>query len=197
LDAAVINGAGTSGTHLGILNVASINSVTYTDATPTVPELWPKLADMTRQIVSQRFTGPTGICMTPLAWGWILSERDTAGRPLVDMNGTGNNAAAVGTAPMYEGSAGLLFGVPVYLSGGIPSNLGGGTNETRIIAADFRDLVLLEDENNAPAQLRFDEPLSNSLGVRLLAYGYSAFVGGRQPKAISVVSGTGLILPAL
>jgi hypothetical protein len=155
------------------------------------------MADAVRQVVSQRFTGPTGICMTPLCWGWILSERDTAGRPLVDMNSTGANAAAIGNPPMYEGSAGTLFGVPVYLSGGIPSTLGAGTNETRVVVADFRDLVLLEDASNAPAQLRFDEPLSNSLGVRLLAYGYSAFVGGRQPKAISVVSGTGLILPAL
>jgi hypothetical protein len=135
--------------------------------------------------------------MTPLAWGWMMSVVDTTGRPLVDLLGTGNNAAAVGGQPMYEGAAGRMFGVPVYLSGGIPSNLGAGTNETRIIAADFRDLVLLEDESNAPAQLRFDEPLSNSLGVRLLAYGYSAFAGGRQPKAISVVSGTGLVLPAL
>jgi HK97 family phage major capsid protein len=197
LDAAVINGAGSAGTHLGILNVAAINTITYTDATPTVPELWPKAADAVRQVVSQRFTGPTGICMTPLCWGWILSERDTAGRPLVDMNSTGANAAAIGNPPMYEGSAGTLFGVPVYLSGGIPSNLGAGTNETRIVVADFRDLVLLEDQSNAPAQLRFDEPLSNSLGVRLLAYGYSAFAGGRQPKAISVISGTGLIVPAL
>jgi HK97 family phage major capsid protein len=197
LDAAVVNGAGTSGTHLGILNVGSITTITYTDATPTVPELWPKMADMARQVVSQRFTGPTAICMTPLCWGWMLSVVDTTGRPLVDLLGTGNNAAAVGGQPMYEGAAGRMFGVPVYLSGGIPANLGAGTNETRIIAADFRDLVLLEDESNAPAQLRFDEPLSNSLGVRLLAYGYSAAALGRQPKAISVVSGTGLILPSL
>jgi HK97 family phage major capsid protein len=197
LDAAVINGAGTSGTHLGILNVGSITTITYTDATPTVPELWPKLADMARQVVSQRFTGPTAICMTPLCWGWMMSVVDSTGRPLVDLLGTGNNAAAVGGQPMYEGAAGRMFGVPVYLSGGIPANLGAGVNETRVIAADFRDLVLLEDESNAPAQLRFDEPLSASLGVRLLAYGYSAFAGGRQPKAISIVSGTGLILPAL
>lgn len=57
--------------------------------------------------------------------------------------------------------------------------------------------MLFEDESQAPAQLRFDEPLANTLTVRLVAYGYSAFAGGRQPKAISVVSGTGLIVPAL
>jgi hypothetical protein len=31
----------------------------------------------------------------------------------------------------------------------------------------------------------------------LVAYGYSAFAAGRQPKAISVLAGTGLITPAL
>jgi hypothetical protein len=39
LDAAVINGAGTSGTHLGILNVGSITTVTYTNATPDSPRI--------------------------------------------------------------------------------------------------------------------------------------------------------------
>jgi hypothetical protein len=34
-----------------------------------------------------------------------------------------------------------------------------------------------------------------SLGVQYVAYSYSAFAAGRQPKAISVISGTGLILP--
>lgn len=32
--------------------------------------------------------------------------------------------------------------------------------------------------------------------MRLVAYGYSALASGRQPKAISVISGIGLILPA-
>lgn len=62
--------------------------------------------------------------------------------------------------------------------------------------ADFRDAILFED-SAAPAQLRFEKVLSGTLQVRLMAYGYSGFAGGRQPKAISVVSGTGLILPAL
>jgi hypothetical protein len=31
----------------------------------------------------------------------------------------------------------------------------------------------------------------------LIAYGYSAFSGGRQPKSISVLAGTGLITSAL
>jgi len=40
LDVQVVNGSGAAGQVTGILNVAGINAVTYTDATPTLPELW-------------------------------------------------------------------------------------------------------------------------------------------------------------
>lgn len=197
LDAQVIFGTGTSGQHTGLLTVAGTTTITYTDATPTVGELWPKIADAVRKVVSQRYTGPTALILHPLTWGWLMAQVDSSGRPLVDFTGKGSNPTAVVSAPTYDGSAGTLFGVPVFLSGNVPTNLGAGTNETAIIAADMRDTILFEDASQAPAQLRFDGPLSSTLGVRLLAYGYSALAAGRQPTAISKVVGTGLILPAL
>lgn len=197
LDAQVISGTGAAGQHTGLLTVAGTNSVTYTDATPTVAEMWPKIADAVRKVASQRFTGATAVIMHPLTWGWIYAQVDSSGRPLVDFHGRGQNPTAIAGPPQYDGAAGSLFGVPVYLSGNVPTNLGAGTNETAIIAADMRDVILLEDPSQAPAQLRFDSPLSSTLGVRLLAYGYSALASGRQPGAISKVTGTGLILPAL
>ena len=39
------------------------------------------------------------------------------------------------------------------------------------------------------------EVLSGTLQVRLQVYAYSAFIPGRQPKAISKINGTGLIAP--
>ncbi len=80
------------------------------------------------------------------------------------------------------------------LDGSVPTNLGGGTNETVVIFADLRDVYLFEDSSAAPAQLRFDQPLADTLTVRMVSYGYSALVAGRLPSAISVVTGTGLIL---
>ncbi|WP_371547970.1 phage major capsid protein [Streptomyces sp. NBC_00554] len=200
LDTQLINGSGASGQHTGVLNVVSINGITYTDASPTIPELWPKLADAAGQVMGQRFTGPTAFAMRSNVWAWILAQVDTAGRPLVEPGTIAVNPIAVAsTRPVdYTVTAvGSLFGVPVVLDNNIPNNLGAGTNETRIIAADFRDLILMEDDSAAPVQLRFDDVLSGTLQVRLLAYGYSAFAAGRQPKAISVISGTGLIVPAL
>ena len=200
LDIQLISGTGAGGQHLGILNVSAINAVTYTDASPTVPELWPKLADSAGQVMGQRFTGPTAYVMRPNAWAWILAERDSTGRPLVEPGDVAVNPVVVAStrpADYQVRAVGTLFGVPVVLDGNVPNNLGAGTNETRIIAADFRDVILMEDPTGAPQQLRFDDVLSATLQVRLLVYGYSAFAAGRQPKAISVVSGTGLIVPAL
>jgi hypothetical protein len=111
----------------------------------------------------------------------------------------GNAIVVVSNRPLdYQVRAvGVLFGVPIVLDGNVPNNLGAGTNETRVIAADFRDVILMEDASAAPAHLRFEDVLSSTLQVRLLAYGYSAFAAGRQPTAISVIAGTGLVVPAL
>lgn len=200
LDRQIINGTGASGQHLGLLNVASINAITYTDATPTASELWPKLADALGKIQQLRYTGATAFVMAPTTWAWLQASLDNSGHPFFAPLSLG--WAAYGTnsdQPMnYDQAAvGHILGVPVIVSGNVPVNLGGATNETRIIAVDTRDIFLMEDQGGVPFQLRFDDVLSGSLGVRLLAYGYSSFAGGRQPKAISVISGTGLITPAL
>lgn len=196
LDRLILAGSGGSGEHTGILATSSINSITYTDASPTVAELWPKLADAVGQVVSQRYTGPTAIVMQPETWAWMLASLDTANRPLVAPVGAANAFGTV-APPQYANAAGTLLGKPVILDGNMPTNLGTGTNETRIVVADFRDSFLFEDPNASPAQLRFDSVGSSVLAVRLIAYGYSAFTAARQPKAVSVISGTGLITPSL
>jgi HK97 family phage major capsid protein len=197
LDAQVINGSGASGQHLGVLGVSGINSVTYTDATPTISELWPKLADSVGKVISQRFTGPTAMVSHPNLWAWLLAERDTTGRPMFEPSSVAFNPLGTTGAMDYQASSQGRVLVPFVSDGNVPTNLGAGTNETRVIVADFRDVILFEDESASPAQLRFDAPLASTLQCRLVAYGYSALASGRQPKAISVVSGTGLIVPAL
>lgn len=196
LDTQIINGDGTSGAHTGLLNTSSINTVTYTDASPTLAELWPKLASAVGQVVSQRFSGPTAIILNPSTWAWMLSVLDSSSRPFVTTSGAGpNNAVGISNAPTYDGSAGTIMGLPVILDGNVPSTLGGTSTETRIIIADFRDSLLLED--SAPVQAKFEQVGSANLVVRLQVWGYSAFTAARQPKAVSVIAGTGLITPSL
>lgn len=198
VDRQVIATDGTGGTHLGLLNVASTNAVSYTDASPTLAELWQKLASAAGQIMSTRFTGGTHWIMSPTCWAWMLSSLDGSNRPFIGAVGAQNAYGSISQQPFdYAGPRGSLMGLPVLVSGNVPANLGGGSNETRIICADMRDVLLFEQPNGAPVQMKFEESISSTLGVRLLVYGYSALAAGRQPKAISVIAGTGLITPAL
>jgi HK97 family phage major capsid protein len=197
LDRQVINGSGASGQHLGILGTSGIVTVTYTDASPTAGELWPKLVDAVRQVGAQRFAGADLLVMNPLAWGWLLSTLDTTGRPLFAVGGSEGQFNTMGGSDVagYD-IAGKMLGCRVVLSRNVPTNLGGGTNETRVIAMRGSDSYLWEDPN-APIYIRAEQPAAASLGVLYVVYSYSAFTAGRQPKSVAVVSGTGLILPAL
>jgi HK97 family phage major capsid protein len=191
LDVQVINGSGSSGQCTGILNVSSINSVTYTDASPTLAELYVPLVQSASLIEKNRKLPATGAVMIPSMWYWATGQLDSSSRPLIVQPGVAYNPAAASNGLVAEGSAGMLsFGLPVYTDGNIPSNLGGGTNETRIITARWDDLYLWE----GPLRTRvLSEVLSGTLQVRLQVWEYFAFMGNRRPESISVISGTGVI----
>ncbi len=55
LDLGCIYGDGTSGALLGLNNITGKNAVTYTDASPTVAEFFPKLMDAVQKVNSTRF----------------------------------------------------------------------------------------------------------------------------------------------
>jgi HK97 family phage major capsid protein len=191
-DVYVINGSGGSGQPTGILNVSSINAITYTDATPTLPEMWVPWIQSVSQIATNRKMPALATFVIPAIWYWGTSQLDTTNRPLLQAAQTGPfNAMALQTGASAEGPVGnLTVGTPVILDGNIPTNLGGGTNETRIITLRTSDLYLWE----GPIQTRvLQEVLSGTLQVRFQIYRYAAFMGNRLSKAISVVSGTGMI----
>lgn len=194
LDAAVIAGAGTSGTHLGITQVSSINAVTYTDASPTVAEFWPKLHDAIQQINSGRYLPPSVIFMHPRRWGWIQAGLTTS-FPIAAQAGAPVNSVAVNQAVAYGQVVGQLAGLPVVTDANIPTNLGSGTDEDIVIVARAEDLLLWEQGDGAPRELRFEETNGGNLMTKLVVYGYSAFAGGRYPEAIATVGGTGLVAP--
>lgn len=171
------------------------NVVTYTSTTPTAAELWPKLAEAVGKVKSQRHTGPTAIVMHPLTWAMLAGALDKNDRPLYVSAASGpSNAMGVGQVS-DAAVVGQVAGLPVVADGNLPVDLGTGTDETCILVADFRDALIFEDANAAPAQLKFEDVGSATLTVRLLAYGYSAFTFARQPKALSVIGGTGLVVP--
>ncbi|GIH91948.1 phage major capsid protein [Planobispora siamensis] len=178
---------------VGLLNVSGLNAVTYTDASPTAGELYGKIADAIQQIHTGRYMPPTAIFMHPRRWAMLLAALDTAGRPLVTpaANAPQNVIAAVGDVNS-EGFVGSLQGLPVFVDPNIPSNLGAGTNEDRIIIARTDDVILFEGTPRAEA---FREPLAAQLSVLLRFYNYAAIHASRYAKSISVISGTGLATP--
>lgn len=195
VESQVLNGAGTSGTMLGVLNTGGIISVTYTDANPTAVECWPKIADAVQQVASQRFLPPDTIVMHPRRWAWFLNALDTTNRPLVTPS-TAGPSANMGVAAGFDGAnAGTLLGLSVVVSASMPTNLGGGTNEDRIVVCRAEDSYLWENNGGQPVQLTFDQPLAGQLTVKLVSYAYCAFTAARQPASIAVISGTGLATP--
>lgn len=193
VDIQVINGSNASGQVKGILGATGINAVTYTDTSPTVAELYPKLADAVNQAATGSGSSPTVIVMHPRRWAWILTALDTTNRPLVVPSGPGVNQLATGSGLRFQGVVGELFGLPVAVDPNIPTNLGAGTNEDRIIVSKMDENYLYESTIRTRV---LPEVGSGTLTVRLQVYGYLAFTAERRPAATSVISGTGLVAPS-
>lgn len=192
LDNLMLNGSGSSGQPKGISQVSGINQTTYTDASPTVAELYPKLADAVQEINSNRFAPATAILMHPRRWGFLTAGVDSSNRPLVLPAGNNpDNAAGVGEAAAYGQVVGSVLGLPVITDANIRTDLGAGT-EDAIYIAKVDDHIMFEDNL---FQLKFEETNAGSLTTKMVVYGYVAFASGRYPKGISEIVGSGLIAP--
>jgi HK97 family phage major capsid protein len=192
LDVQTLNGSGTTPNAKGVLQDSNVLAITYTDATPTVPELYSKLADAVQQIHTNRFMSPTAIVMHPRRWAWMLAALDTQNRPLISAVAP-SNAAGLMERVGAEGVVGQVMGLPVIVDASIPTNLGAGTNEDRIIVSRLEDQVLFEE--GQPNEARYFEVLSGNLGVRFQVWGYFGFTSERYSKSNAVISGTGLVAP--
>jgi HK97 family phage major capsid protein len=201
LNTQTITGSGSSGNLKGVLNASGIIGVTWTQASPTGPLFYTQLMGAVSQVSTQRFAPPTAIVMHPRRWFWLAASQDTQGRPLVvplgyAFNGAvgAENAFGAYNSGAAMGLMGYCAGLPVYADPGIPTNLGSGTNEDRVIVVRAEDLNRWED--STPRAETFRDIGSGTLTVRLRVYGYAAFTAESYPKGIAVISGTGLVAPA-
>lgn len=192
VDVQVIKGTGANGQVTGITIASSTNSITYTDASPTVPEMYPKAGSALNEIHTNRFLAAQAWVMHPRRWWWMCISLDSSNRPLVVPNAQGpaNSFAGFGDV-RAEGSVGTFLGLPVYVDANIPTDLGAGTEDT-IIAARFDDLYLYEGPIRTRTLFETD---AGTLQVRFQLYSYLAFMPHRYPKSISKIGGTGLIAP--
>ncbi|MFD9943202.1 phage major capsid protein [Nonomuraea sp. NPDC059023] len=194
LDSQCLTGSGTAGQLLGALNVAGINAVTYTDATPTLAELYAPLMQALSLSAKGRKAMPSALFLTPSRWFWMAAQLDAQQRPLIlPETNAPFNPIALQTGGDVEGPVGRLLNFPIIADGNIPANLGAGTNEERIITARTSDLYLWEGSMRTRV---LTEVLSGTLQVRFQVFNYAAFMPNRRPETISVVSGTGVAAPA-
>lgn len=185
IGAAVIGGAGTGGSHEGILTNTAVNSVTYTSTSPTGTGVFTVVAQAVSAVARQRYLPATAIVMNPQRWYWFSSQVDGNGRPLVVPNSGGPfNAIGVQDDAAAEGSVGSMLGLPVFLDPNIGTTY--STNQDRIIVARFSDLALFEGPVRSRVLYETD---ADKLQVRLQVYNYSAFTSRRYSQAISVCSG--------
>ena len=191
LDSNIINGDGTGGASTGILNAAGIGSVTYTDASPTGAETWQQVVKAISTVQSSKFLSPDVVVMHPRRAAFIAGSLDSSNRPLMQpVVATASNV--LGTGELSYGAPTMsIAGLPVVTDSNIPTNLGTGTDEDAIIVMRSDDVILWEENGGSPLVVQYDSVGSGTLTVRIVAYGYSAFLV-RDPNSVAVITGTGL-----
>ena len=220
LDRQVITGTGASGQALGIYNTSGINQATAFGAAATAATFFLKVAGAVNSIeASGTVVAPANLVIChPRRFSWLLGQVDGQGRPLVTpvangiqvFNGMGvdgspggysGNPQAASTQVDFQGFTvkGYLQGLPVITDANVPTAQGTGP-EDLVFVVNTDHMLLWENGDGMPNQLRFEQTLGNQLTVKLVAYNYFAFSAGRYPTAASVVGGNaaagfGLIAP--
>ncbi|MFE0383328.1 phage major capsid protein [Streptomyces bungoensis] len=197
LDTLYLTGSGSAGQPQGILGLSGINTVTFSGTSLTgTNSLYSAVASAISKVWTTRFAAPTAILMHPRRFAWMLAQVDSSNRPIIlppNAGGAFNAAGLVAPDLSAEGPAGYFAGLPVYLDPNIPTNLGTGTNEDRIIVLKADDVFAWEGNFKAEA---FPQTYANQLSLFLRVYNYAAFQAARYPQSVSVISGTGLNLTA-
>lgn len=173
-------------------------AVTYTDASPTVAELYPKLVDAIQKVQTTYFAGPNVIIMHPRRLAFILAAVDGQSRPLAvpTPSSSGQPAYAYGSgAPLYGNSGYSIVGLPVYTDATVSIVQGAGSDQDTIYVGNSQELHLWEQGSGEPMMLRFEQPKAAELDVTMIVYGYSAFTANRYPNAWAQINGTGLVTP--
>jgi HK97 family phage major capsid protein len=173
-------------------------TVTYTDASPTVAELYPKLVDAIQKVQTTFFAGPNVIIMHPRRLGFLLAAVDGQSRPLAvpTPSSSGQPAYAYGSGAAQYGNSGYsILGLPVYTDATVSIVQGAGTDQDTIYIGNSQELHLWEQGSGEPMMLRFEQPKAAELDVTMIVYGYSAFTANRYANAWAQINGTGLVTP--
>jgi len=178
---------------------AVATSVAYTDASPTVEELYPKFAassaGVSAALLNKMRARDLVHVMHSRRWFWMTAAL-SANRPLIGQPGITADNIGTNYAEVYgQGFAGLLpNGQPVVLDDNIAINSGAGTNEDEIYTLARSEAHLWEDPQ-APLFIETQETKAASLQILVVVFGFYAYLFTRRPH-VRKINGTGLVTPA-
>ncbi len=190
---AFIAGSG-NGQPLGIMNTPGVTSIPYTSASPKQIELLDKISDGVTEVQTQFLGFPDAIVMHPRTWGWLAKGRATNEEYILGAGAAGTRRKPNEPIPGYTGGTlprGELFGLPVYTTPNIPTNLGDAENESAVLVGDFSQGLVLDREGittDTSSHVYFS---SNQTVFR--SEERLGFTAGRYPNAFAVVQGDGLV----
>ena len=189
LDQQLISGIGSTGETLGLLAVTSPTAAAYTDASPTAQELMTAISKLASVAATARGVMPSVCLMHTRRWAWLSSSFDSQNRPL--------------TSPLLhdlddeqlspQGAFGSIPpGLNVYATPTVPTTLGTGTNEDRVIFLTPADLIAYVRPPQFICATESNGEFSTGQ-YRATAYGYCSSIPQRYPTGIGILSGTGLV----
>lgn len=189
---AFLNGSG-AGQPRGIRNTAGVDSMALKST--AIPNLLDAITDAITATYETYFGAPDAIVMHPRTWGRIVKARESSA-PSTYLIGAGSTAfgrRANDGLPGYGQGAlprGELFGVPVYTTPNVPTNLGLGSNESCVFVGNFSEGLVLDREGITTDRSEHVFFTSNQTVFR--AEEAVGFTAARYPSAFKVIEGEGL-----
>lgn len=189
---AFIAGSGV-GQPLGIINTPGVISIPYADASPDQLSLIDKISEAITEVQTQFLGFPDAIVMHPRTWGYLARGRNKDDAYFLGAGAAGTVRKPNEAIPGYNGGPlprGELFGLPVYCSPNVPTNLGDAENESAVIVGDFSQGLVLDREGIVTDTSSHVFFTSNQTVFR--SEERVGFTAGRYPNAFAVVQGDGL-----
>lgn len=184
-EAAFINGTG-SGQPLGLLNTPGLGATAL--ASTADDALLDAILDAIADVETNH-GAPSAILMHPRTWTRILKSKDSSGAWLLG-NPQDLRPDVSGARTVARGPAKFLWGYPVVTSNRVPTNLGTGTNESRIVVGDFREALILDRQGITVDESAHVYFTTNQTVFR--AEQRVGFTAARTPGAFNVIGGAGL-----
>lgn len=176
---------------------AAATTLTYTDASPTAPEVYGKILQAAAAVEAAKLDQGMDIlvAMHNTRWRW-LQNQFLSTFPFISGRMAGPNGQGMLTGAGYgAGIRGYLpSDDPVITDANIVTNLGVGTNQDQIYVLDKNEGHVWLDDTQ-PLLIKAEQAQVKKLLVDLVVYGYAATCFNRFAGAVQAIDGTGLVTP--